>query len=77
MLSTRKDGEPRFHVPPARGAADLRARPRGLARRRARQRGRSTIGFPVQRLSEIPAGTYTVQALFHRYETFTRATATR
>ena len=34
--------------------------------------GSDTIGFPVQRLAEIPAGTYTVQALFHRYETFKR-----
>ena len=32
-----------------------------------------TIGFPVERLSEIPAGTYTVQALLHRYETFRRS----
>ncbi len=31
------------------------------------------LGFPVESLAQIPAGTYTVQALLHRYETFHRA----
>lgn len=31
------------------------------------------LGFPLERISDIPAGTYTVQALLHRYETFHRA----
>ncbi|HEY6552536.1 MAG TPA: alpha/beta hydrolase-fold protein [Vicinamibacteria bacterium] len=31
------------------------------------------LGYPVLRLAEIPAGTYQVQALLHRYETFHRA----
>ncbi len=30
-------------------------------------------GFPLQSLSAVPAGTYRVQALLHRYETFHRA----
>ena len=30
-------------------------------------------GFPLARLSDVPAGTYTAQALFHKYETFHRA----
>lgn len=30
-------------------------------------------GFPLQSLSSVPAGTYRVQALLHRYETFHRA----
>jgi hypothetical protein len=30
-------------------------------------------GYPIERLSAVPAGTYTVQALLHRYETFHRA----
>jgi hypothetical protein len=30
------------------------------------------LGYPVRDLSEVPAGTYTVQALLHKYETFTR-----
>ena len=30
-------------------------------------------GFPVRSLADVPPGTYTVQALFHKYETFRRA----
>jgi hypothetical protein len=31
------------------------------------------LGFPLESLAEVPAGTYRVQALLHRYETFRRA----
>ncbi len=31
------------------------------------------LGYPLERLSEVPAGTYQVQALLHRYETFHRS----
>jgi len=31
------------------------------------------LGYPVERLDAIPPGTYQVQALLHRYETFRRA----
>jgi hypothetical protein len=30
-------------------------------------------GYPLRSLAEIPAGTYTVQAVLHKYETFRRA----
>ncbi|MFN2444745.1 MAG: alpha/beta hydrolase-fold protein [Vicinamibacterales bacterium] len=30
------------------------------------------LGFPLDSINDIPAGTYTVQALLHKYETFTR-----
>ena len=30
------------------------------------------LGFPLDSIDQIPAGTYTVQALLHRYETFMR-----
>ncbi|MFC2166365.1 hypothetical protein ACFLQZ_00190 [Acidobacteriota bacterium] len=33
----------------------------------------SVFGYPLPRISEIPAGTYTVQAVFNLYETFHRA----
>ena len=33
----------------------------------------SVLGYPIESLAEIPGGSYTVQALFHRYETFERA----
>jgi hypothetical protein len=31
------------------------------------------LGYPVESLADVPAGTYQVQALLHRYETFRRA----
>jgi Putative esterase len=30
------------------------------------------LGYPLESLAEVPAGTYTVQALLHKYETFHR-----
>ncbi len=33
----------------------------------------SVFGYPVPRISEIPPGTYTIQAFLNRYETFQRA----
>ncbi len=33
----------------------------------------SAIGFPLESVNDIPAGTYSVQALVHKYETFKRA----
>jgi hypothetical protein len=33
----------------------------------------SVLGFPLESLRELPPGTYTVQALLHKYETFRRA----
>jgi hypothetical protein len=30
------------------------------------------LGFPLESIAQIPAGTYTVQALLHKYETFHR-----
>ncbi len=33
----------------------------------------SAIGFPLESLNDIPAGTYSVQALLHKYETFKRS----
>ncbi|HTH23757.1 MAG TPA: hypothetical protein VL919_01550, partial [Vicinamibacterales bacterium] len=32
----------------------------------------SAIGFPLESIADIPAGTYSVQALIHKYETFKR-----
>ncbi len=33
----------------------------------------SVPGYPVETLAQVPPGTYTVQALLHKYETFRRA----
>lgn len=74
ILSTRPDGEPRFHVndgvtgQPTFGldVEDWRAGASATI-------GASAIGFPIERLSALPKGTYRVQALLHRYEAFHRA----
>lgn len=34
---------------------------------------RRVLGYPIDSLADIPPGTYTVQALLHKYETFHRA----
>jgi len=33
----------------------------------------TVLGYPAESLDDLPAGTYSVQALLHRYETFRRA----
>jgi hypothetical protein len=33
----------------------------------------SALGFPLESINDIPAGTYSVQALLHKYETFKRS----
>lgn len=33
----------------------------------------SAYGFPIENLTDVPAGDYFVQVLFHKYETFNRA----
>jgi Putative esterase len=33
----------------------------------------AVLGFPIDTLKDLPAGTYSVQALLHKYETFHRA----
>ncbi|MGH9159390.1 MAG: hypothetical protein ACRD2X_05320 [Vicinamibacteraceae bacterium] len=33
----------------------------------------TVLGYPIDALGDVPAGTYTVQALLHKYETFKRA----
>jgi hypothetical protein len=35
--------------------------------------GADVLGFPLPSLTDVPPGTYTAQALLHRYETFKRA----
>ncbi len=33
----------------------------------------SVLGYPVKSLAQVPAGTYSVQAVLHKYETFKRS----
>lgn len=74
VLSTRGEGEPRFHV--SDGAA---AQPVFGLDVEAWAPGDpvtftdTVFGFPLERLGELPAGTYRAQALLNRYETFDRS----
>ena len=35
--------------------------------------GSNAFGYPIESLSDVPAGDYFVQVLFHKYETFKKA----
>ncbi|MDP2055587.1 MAG: hypothetical protein Q8L75_18255 [Acidobacteriota bacterium] len=74
MLSKREGDEPRFQVsdgPTAQPVFGIDVD--GWSGGTPQVIDASVLGFPVDSLGKIPAGTYTVQALLHRYETFRRA----
>ena len=74
MISTDDGAEPRFQIadgPQTQVAFGVDVE--GLAPGQAATIDRSALGWPVDSVMDLPAGTYTVQALLHRYETFTRA----
>ncbi len=74
MLSTEKDGEPRFQI---------RENPRtqqifgidvdGLAPGQEAAIDENAVGYPLASLRLVPPGKYRIQALLHKYETFHRA----
>ncbi len=71
MFSKNKDKEPRFEI--VDGAATQIAFGKNVENW---QKGQSIsfdgteLGFPINKLSDVPAGKYYVQALLHKYETF-------
>jgi hypothetical protein len=75
MLATSDRVEPRFQVsaeskdPAATYGVDVEGWKAGAP---AVVDGK-TFGFPVRSLAQLPAGTYYLQALLHKYETFRRA----
>ena len=74
MFSTRTDGEPRFQIndtPDTQlifGVDVDGARPGAEIEIDA-----NVLGYPLDTLLDVSPGEYTVQALFHKYQTFTRA----
>ncbi len=74
MLSTDDSAEPRFQIldgprtQQAFGVDVDRWQPGTDAILDSR-----VLGYPRESLTDVPAGTYTVQALLHRYDTFSRA----
>jgi hypothetical protein len=74
VLSQREDGEPRTHVTDGTAAQpvfgiDVDAWEPGQVAAFTD----TVFGFPVSRLGALPEGTYRVQALLNRYESFTRS----
>jgi hypothetical protein len=75
LLSTDKSAEPRFQV----SDTSLNSQQVFGIDREGWKAGQEAafsddvLGYPLERLDQVPAGTYQVQALFHRYDTFRRA----
>ena len=74
LISTSTEGEPRFQI-----NEDLNTQQvfgidvEGWKPRAIKTFDKSVFGYPRRSLYDVPPGEYTVQAVFHRYETFTRA----
>lgn len=74
LISTSTEGEPRFQI-----NEDLNTQQvfgidvEGWKPREIKTIDKSVFGYPRRSLYDVPPGEYTVQALFHRYETFKRA----
>ena len=74
MLSTKPSAEPRFQItdgPETQLVFGIDVE--GLAPGTPATVDAAAVGYPVRSLRDVPAGTYTAQALLHRYETFRRA----
>jgi hypothetical protein len=74
MLSTESTGEPRFQIGDSpRTQQVFGIDVDALAPGRAASFDATVLGYPRESLVGVPPGTYTVQALLHKYETFRRA----
>lgn len=74
FLSNNDAQEPRFQVSDGPETQLLFGKDvEGLAPNRAVSFQSEDFGYPLPSLSEVPKGTYYVQALLHRYETFKRS----
>ena len=74
MLSAESEGEPRFQVSDGVATAQVfGVDVEGLAPGGDAIIDGATFGYPAPDLAHVPPGTYRVQALLNRYETFQRA----
>ena len=74
MLSTDPSDEPRFQISDGVKTQQVfGVDVEGLPPGKAAVFDAAVLGYPVASLDQVPPGTYTVQALLHRYETFRRA----
>jgi hypothetical protein len=73
IVSRLDEGEPRFQVSDgAAGQPVFGIDVENWAGPKPQTIDGAVRGFPLDSINDIPAGTYTVQALLHRYETFRR-----
>ena len=73
IVSRLGEGEPRFQVSDGvAGQPVFGIDVENWAGARPQTIDGAVRGFPLDSVNDIPAGTYTVQALLHRYETFRR-----
>ena len=74
VLSTAPEGEPRLAVTDGPGAQPVFGLDvDGWAPGTAATFTDSVLGYPVERLGDLPPGTYRAQAVLNRYETFHRS----
>lgn len=74
LLSTSDEDEPRKLIDLSADSQQIfGADVESLAARSITLPTRAFRGYPIVSLAEVPAGEYTVQAVFHHYETFHRA----
>ena len=74
MLSTREGEEPRFQVDTSLETQQIFGTDvNALGAGEPALLDGSALGYPMERLVDVPAGEYVVQALVHVYETFHRA----
>lgn len=71
VLAADDKSEPRFQVDASHDAAQVFGIPvEGFRNGQARVVGKDVLGYPGRSLADVPAGTYTVQAVLHKYDTF-------
>lgn len=74
ILTTDEEREPRFQVTAGLGAPQVFGIDvEGLAPGAEALIDAEVFGFPLASLAEVPPGDYTVQAVLHKYETFSLA----
>jgi hypothetical protein len=74
LISSETEGEPRQQVNNSvRTAQVFGLDVEGWRPGEARLVDRAAFGYPIRSLAALPKGTYLVQAMVNRYETFTRA----
>ncbi|MEL7120516.1 MAG: hypothetical protein AAFO07_13780 [Bacteroidota bacterium] len=74
MISTNTEGEPRFQVSDGVSTAQVFGQDvEAWAPGEPFEVSAASYGYPIESIADLPEGEYTVQVLFHKYETFNRA----